>query len=102
MKHISRNICCSIDVYVFSTGLQNNTCNELHLLINPRMAMNYYAIQIFHSKLKVKILKYDVNHGRQQQIITEKSTFLLEYVTRDSTSKQKNSKNKRNLSPFDN
>ena len=36
------------------------------LIINPRMAMNYYAIQIFHARLKVKIMKYDVNLGRQQ------------------------------------
>ena len=57
------------------------------------MAMNYYAIQIFHARLEVKVLKYDVNLGRQQQIIIEKSAFLLfEYVTRDSTSKQKPAK----------
>ena len=54
------------------------------------MAMNYYTIQIFHARLKVNILKYDVNLGMQQQIIIQKSAFLLfEYVTRDSTSKQK-------------
>ena len=57
------------------------------------MAMNYYAIQIFHAGLKVKILKYIVNLERQQYIIIEKSAFLLfEYVTRDSTSKQKQEK----------
>ena len=54
------------------------------------MAMNYYAVQIFHARLRVKILKYDVNIGRQQKIIIQKSVFLLfEYVTRDSPSKQK-------------
>ena len=54
---------------------------------------NYNAIQIFHAKLKVKILKYIVNLVRQQWIIVQKSTFLLfEYVTRDSTSKQKQEK----------
>ena len=32
------------------------------------MAINYYyAIQIFHELLKVKILKYDVNLGRQHR-----------------------------------
>ena len=57
------------------------------------MAMNYYAIQKFHARLKVKILKYIVNLGRQQQIIVQKSAFLLfEYVTRDSTSEQKQEK----------
>ena len=57
------------------------------------MAMNYYAIQIWHARLKVKVIKYDVNLGRQQQIIIQKSAFLLfEYVTRDSTSKQKQEK----------
>ena len=55
--------------------------------------MNYYAIQIWHARLKVKVIKYDVNLGRQQQIIIQKSAFLLfEYVTRDSTSKQKQEK----------
>ena len=33
------------------------------------MAMNYYAIQIFHARLKVKILKSDVNLGRSNLII---------------------------------
>ena len=52
------------------------------------MAMNYYAIQMFHARLKVSILKYDVNLGRQQKIIIQKSSLLLfEYVTRGSTSK---------------
>ena len=33
---------------------------------------NYYAIQIFHARLKVKILKYIVNFaGRQQYIIVK-------------------------------
>ena len=55
--------------------------------------MNYYAIQIFHARLKVKILTYDVNLGRQQYIIIQKSAFLLfEYVTRNSTTKQKQKK----------
>ena len=54
---------------------------------------NYYAIQIFYARLKVKILKYIVNLGRQQLIIVQKSAFLsFEYVTRDSTSKQKQEK----------
>ena len=76
------------DVYVFPTGLYNEIQLLLHI-INPCMAMNYYAIQIFHARLKVKILKYDVNLERQQQIIIQKSAFLLfEYVTRDSTSEQ--------------
>ena len=57
------------------------------------MAMDYYAIQIFHARLKVKTMKYDVNLGRQQQIIIQKSAFFLfEYVTKDSTSKQKQEK----------
>ena len=54
---------------------------------------NYYSIQIFHARLKVKILKYIVDLGRQQQVIVQKSAFLVfEYVTRDSTSKQKQEK----------
>ena len=57
------------------------------------MAMNHYAIQIFHARLKVRFLKYDVNLGSQQWIIIQKSAFLLfECVTRDSTSKQKQEK----------
>ena len=57
------------------------------------MAMNHYAIQIFHARLKVRFLKYDVNLGSQQWIIIQKSAFLLfECVTRDSTSKQKQDK----------
>ena len=57
------------------------------------MAMNHYAIQIFHARLKVRFLKYDVNPGSQQWIIIQKSAFLLfECVTRDSTSKQKQEK----------
>ena len=35
------------------------------LIINPSMAMNYNAIQIFHARLKVKMLKYIVNLGKQ-------------------------------------
>ena len=38
----------------------------LLLIINPRMEMNYYVVPIFHARLKVKIMKYDVKHGRQQ------------------------------------
>ena len=54
---------------------------------------NYYAIQIFHARLKVKILKYIVHLRRQQYIIVQKSAFLLfEFVTRDLTSKQKQEK----------
>ena len=54
---------------------------------------NYYAIEIFHARLKVKILKYIVNLRRQQYITVQKSVFLLfEYVTRDSISKQKQEK----------
>ena len=57
------------------------------------MAMNHYAIQIFHARLKVRFLKYDVNLGSQQWIIIQKSAFLLfECVTIDSTSKQKQEK----------
>ena len=33
-----------------------NKSELLLLIINPRMAMNYYAIQIFHGRLKVKII----------------------------------------------
>ena len=61
MNNISRNI----NVTVFSTGLYNKS-KLLLLIINPRMAMNYYAIHIFHARLKVKILKYDVNLERQK------------------------------------
>ena len=44
-----------------------HACSELLLLIiNPRMALNYFAIQIFDARLEAKILKYDVNLGRQQ------------------------------------
>ena len=63
------------------------------------MAMNYYAIQISNARLKVKIMKYDVNLGRQQKIIIQKSAFFLfEYVPMI----QHLSINKRNLSLFDN
>ena len=44
-------------------------------------------------KIDIRFLKYDVNLGSQQWIIIQKSAFLLfEYVTRDSTSKQKQEK----------
>ena len=58
------------------------------------MAMNHhYAIHIFHARLKVRFLKYDVNLGSQQWIIIQKFAFLLfECVTRDSTSKQEQEK----------
>ena len=47
--------------------------------------MNYYAIQIFHARLKVKIMKYDVNmEGSNRSLLMQKSAFILfEYVTRD-------------------
>ena len=57
------------------------------------MAMNYYTIQIFDAKFKVKTQKYYVNLGRQQQQIMQTSAFLLfEYVTKDPTSKYKQEK----------
>ena len=60
---------------------------------------NYYAIQIFHARLKVKILKYIVNLGRQQKIIVQKSAFLFLSMSPEI---QHLSKNKRTFSLFDN
>ena len=51
---------------MYSPQVYGIKVSELFLLINPRMAMSYYAIQIFHARLKVKILKYIVNVGREQ------------------------------------
>ena len=40
------------------------------------MEMNYYAIQIFHARLKVKILTFDVNLGRQKYRVSQKFAIL--------------------------
>ena len=65
------------------------------------MEMNNYASQIFHAKLKVKILKYNVNLAMES---SNRSLFrsLPSCYLSMSPEIQHVSKNKRNLSLFGN